>query len=329
MRGKSASAPLASRRIFSGSAPKKIPPESRASAVGFSAATTTAFRREIFCARKKYSSRTGSRVLYFSPVESCRRRVVPCSMFCETESEFQIAAQTRAASSGAFRRAPQPRPRISLVTHHLLAQRRPAASQGSLITPAPRILIVTPRLEFPANTTKQTSTPIPNRYKMPFFHLDAPGTHHFAAIPSSLQPLIPRPQNLIANLELESRLTPLRINKLQFSNRKFFAISSALNRAAYRKSQATKVLIENARLNSDLTGKDSNRLQISNRERIEVSCSAALSQSRRYQSHLPISKSPIPSLQPARRIRDTCTDIPSLRAFPRCYASCASRRKSE
>jgi hypothetical protein len=151
------------------SAPKKIPLESRASAVGFSAATTTAFRRKIFCARKRYSSRTGSRVLYFSPVELFRRRVVPCSMFGETESDFQIAAQTRAASSGASRRAPQPRPRISLVTHHSLAQRRLAASEGSPITPASRILIVTPRLEFPASAAKQTLPAISNRYKIALF----------------------------------------------------------------------------------------------------------------------------------------------------------------
>jgi hypothetical protein len=121
---------------------------------------------------------------------------------------------------------------------------------------------------------------------MPFLDFGAARTP-FAAVPSGLQPLIPRLQNLIANLELEFRITPIRITKLQFSNRKFFAISSFLNRAAYRKSQATKVLIENARLNSELTGKDSNRLQISNRARIEVSCSAALSQS----SPLPIPSS--------------------------------------
>src|SRR5215469_16444619 len=32
--------------------------------------------------------------------------------------------------------------------------------------------------------------------------------------------------------------------------------------------------------------------------------------------------------QTARRIRDTCADIPSLRAFLRCYASCGSRRRA-
>ena len=88
---------------------------------------------------------------------------------------------------------------------------------------------------------------------MPFFHLVA-CTIRFAAVPASLQPLIPRLQNLIANLELEFRVNPIRINDLEFSNRKFFAISSFLTCAAHRESQATEFLIENARLNSELSG---------------------------------------------------------------------------
>ena len=109
--------------------------------------------------------------------------MVPCSMFCETESEFQIAAHTRAA-----------------------------ASEASLIAPAPRILIVTPRLEFPANTTKQTLPTISNRFKialflrvdspwrMPFLHLDT-------AFSLSFQPLVSTLQNLIANARLRSELS--------------------------------------------------------------------------------------------------------------------------
>jgi hypothetical protein len=232
---------------FVGERSEKAPAGITRFSAGLFSSHNNRFRREIFCASQKYSSRTGFRALYFSPVEFFRRRVVPCSMFCETESKLQIAAQTRAARSGAFRRAPQPRPRISLVAHHSLAQRRLAASKGSLITPASRILIVTPRLAFPANTTKQTLPAISNRYKIaffygvdspwriPFLHLSAVCTSHFAALPSSLPPLIPRLQNLIANLGLELCITPIRITNLQFSNRKFFAISSSLNRAAHRK----------------------------------------------------------------------------------------------
>jgi hypothetical protein len=205
--------------------------------------------------------------------------MVPCSMFCETESEFQIAARTRDAGCLAFRRAPQPRPRSSLI----------------------------------------------------------PCTGRSAAVPSSLQPLIPRLQHpwppcggrLIANLELEFPINPIRITKLQFSNRKFLAILSFPIRAAHRESQASELLIENARLRSDLSGKDSYHLQISNRERIGFPVPPHFANPARYQSPLPISKPPISNLRSARRIRDTCNDIPSLRAFLRCYASCGSRRKSE
>jgi len=299
-----------------------------ASALGISIATTIAFRRKIFCALKKYSSRTGCRVLYFSPVEFFRGLVVPCAMFSERASEFQIAARTRGAGCVAIRRAPQPRLRISRIPHHWLAPRR-FTSEELFITTASRILIVTPRLEFPASATKQTLPAISNRYKLCLLQLGVTCTSRFAAVPSSLQPLIPRLQNLIANLELEFRVTLIRITKLQFSNRKFLAISSFPTRATNRESQATEPLIENARLRSELSVNDSSRLQISNRERIGYPVPACSAEPARYRSHLRFSKPPISNLPTARRIRDTCNDIPSLRAFPRCYASCGSRRKSE
>ena len=109
---------------------------------------------------------------------------------------------------------------------------------------------------------------------MPSLDFGTACTSRFAAVPSSFQP-----QNLIANLELEFRVNPIRITELEFSNRKFLAISSFLNRATNRESHAAEFLIENARLKSELSGNDSSRLQISNRERIGVSCSAALSKS--------------------------------------------------
>ena len=254
--------------------------------------------------------------------------MVPCSMFCETESEFQIAARTRRASRAAFRHALQLRPRISLISYPSRAQRL-AAVEGSLIATAPRILIVTPRLEFPASATKQTLPAISNRYKPPLLQLDATWTSRFDAVSSSLQLLPPRLQNLIANLELEFRINHIRINELEFSNRKFFAISSLPTRATNRESQATEFLIENARLNSELSGNDSSRLQISNQERMGVPVPPRRVNPERYRSRFRISKPPISNPPTARRIRDTCADIPSLRAFLRCYASCGSRRKSE
>ena len=199
-----------SPRIHAGeerfSAPKTLPLKLCALALGIlhpssrtRVATTTPFSSRDFLRDKKYSSRTGSRVLYFSPVEFFRRPMLPCSMFCETESELESAARTRGAGGVAFRRANQPRPHISLVTHHSLPQKR-CASEGSLITAASQFLIVTPRLEFPANTTKQTLPAISNRYKialflridspwrMPLLHLDAARTNRFAAVPSNPQP---------------------------------------------------------------------------------------------------------------------------------------------
>jgi hypothetical protein len=236
-------------------------------------------------------------------------------MFCEAESEFQIAA-----------RPPQPCPHIPFVTHHSLAH-GPDLSEGRRITATPRILIVTPRLEFPANATKQTLPPISNRYKTHFFRLGTACASHFAAVPSgraALHPSLKKPwppcgARLIANLELEFSVNPIRITKLEFSNRKFFAILSLPTGATNLESQATEFLIENARLESDPRGKDFNRLQISNRERMG------------FPVPLPRRSVNRSNLEPqtARRIRDTSADNASLRAFPRCYASCGSRRKSE
>jgi hypothetical protein len=114
-------------------------------------------------------------------------------------------------------------------------------------------------------------------------------------------------QNLIANLELEFRASPIRINELKFSNRKFSAILTKvrefipsvnafkvmsvplalshprkplLPRSADREPQATVILIANARLKSQLSGNDSSRLQISNRERMAIFHRAFLAFSR-------------------------------------------------
>ena len=76
---------------------------------------------------------------------------------------------------------------------------------------------------------------------------------------------------LIANLELEFRISPIRISKLKFSNRKFLTISSSLFRAAHLKPQVMEFLIENARLRFGLTHTKISSLQISNRERIAIS----------------------------------------------------------
>jgi len=91
---------------------------------------------------------------------------------------------------------------------------------------------------------------------------------------SSVQRPPSRLQFLIANLELEFRLRPIRINELKFSNRKFLAIlrpsfwilsSFELQVASFQN------LIENARLKLGLTHTRISLLEISNRERMAVS----------------------------------------------------------
>jgi len=161
----------------------------------------------------------------------------------------RIGISDRGSNSRRWLRRDPPRPSTASShfahPHHSLAHRR-FTSEELFITTASRILIVTPRLEFPASATKQTLRAISNRYKLCLLQLGVTCTSRFAAVPSSLQP-VPK-----------------------------------------RSAKPT-----------------------------------------RYRSHLRFSKPAISNLQAARRIRDTCNDIPSLRAFPRCYASCGSRRKSE
>src|SRR5262249_4155245 len=128
------------------------------------------FSCQVFFARKKYSSRTGSRVLYFSPVEFLCCLVLPFAMIYAAESEFQIPAHRRAAGSLAFPRALRPRPRIPLVAYHSFAEQL-HTSEASPGAAAPRILIVTPRLEFSATVRKQKLWSISNRNKMAFSSL--------------------------------------------------------------------------------------------------------------------------------------------------------------
>ncbi len=90
---------------------------------------------------------------------------------------------------------------------------------------------------------------------------------------------------LIANLELEFRVSPIRISELKIPNRKFSAILcriSDLVQARASRFQLRRVrppkrghwrrrLIENARLRSHLSPLKISQLQISNRERMAIS----------------------------------------------------------
>src|SRR5579862_1379891 len=87
---------------------------------------------------------------------------------------------------------------------------------------------------------------------------------------------------LIANLELEFRVSPIRINELKIPNRKFLAILRSASRIL--SSPELQVpsslspwppsdgrLIENARLKFDLSPSRISQLEISNRERMAIS----------------------------------------------------------
>jgi hypothetical protein len=75
---------------------------------------------------------------------------------------------------------------------------------------------------------------------------------------------------LIANLELDLRVSPIRISKLKIPNRKFSTISPSLFHAADREPWAI-FPIENARFRSCLTHTKISLLEISNCERMAVS----------------------------------------------------------
>src|SRR5579864_9380684 len=87
---------------------------------------------------------------------------------------------------------------------------------------------------------------------------------------------------LIANLELEFRVSSIRIKELKFSNRKFLAILRSASRILSSPElqvpsslspwpPSDRRLIENARLKFYLSPSRISQLQISNRERMAIS----------------------------------------------------------
>jgi hypothetical protein len=91
---------------------------------------------------------------------------------------------------------------------------------------------------------------------------------------SSVQRQPSSPQFLIANLELEFRLSAIRINELKFSNRKFLAILRPSFRILSRfelQVPSLQNLIENTPLRFRLTHTKISLLEISNRERMAIS----------------------------------------------------------
>jgi hypothetical protein len=87
-------------------------------------------------------------------------------------------------------------------------------------------------------------------------------------------PCVPPTQFLIANLELEFQVSPIRINQLSFSNRKFFAISTHSSgqpavgsRASRHLPLAAEFLIETPRLKSLATPTKQSSVANSNRDK--------------------------------------------------------------
>jgi hypothetical protein len=88
--------------------------------------------------------------------------------------------------------------------------------------------------------------------------------------PASHQSCAPPTHFLIANLELELNVSPIRINELKFSNRKYFAIFRVGPRHLVTNSLAGAFLIETARLESLATPTKQSPISDSNRDKTRV-----------------------------------------------------------
>jgi hypothetical protein len=156
------------------------------------------------------------------------RFVLPSIMYRERKFEFQIAARKRAAGdqlrsacSLAAKHQPQSSTFFVAFTPRTLCKPGyglPFMLQRSRVT-SHRILIETPRLEFPATPTKQTLRPTSNRDKITLFfsRLAVPPRNHRDTSP---------PEFLIANLELEFFLNIAKSMKYKslIANKRRFSV---------------------------------------------------------------------------------------------------------
>ena len=139
-------------------------------------------------------------------------------MYHEIKFDFQIAARKRAAGdqsrsdrSLAAKDPPQASNFSVAITPRTLSKLghgSPCTIRKLRVT-RHGILIVTPRLEFPATLTKQSPSRISNRYKIAVF------TSGFSAPARNRREPSP-PEFLIANLELEFFLNILKSTKYKF-----------------------------------------------------------------------------------------------------------------
>jgi hypothetical protein len=149
-------------------------------------------------------------------------------MYYERKFEFQIAPRKRAAGDhtrSAYSLAAIHPPKGSAFfaastrrTLSKLVRGSPCTIHKSRVT-SHRILIVTPRLEFPATATKQSLEHISNRYKTALFSSGFPVPVRSRREPSP-------PEFLIANLELNFFLNIAKSTKYKFliANKRGFSV---------------------------------------------------------------------------------------------------------
>ena len=155
-------------------------------------------------------------------------------MYYERKFEFQIAARKRAAGdqlrsacSLAAKHPPQGSAFFAASTRRTLSKlgrSSPFTIHKSRVT-SHGILIVTPRLEFPASATKQSLERISNRYKTAVFSSESPVHARSRREPSP--PEFPwAPWRLIANPELEFFLNIAKSTKYKFliANKRDFCV---------------------------------------------------------------------------------------------------------
>lgn len=156
-------------------------------------------------------------------------------MYYEIKFEFQIAARKRATGDQSPStcslaaklppRAPTFFASFTRRTVSRLGHSSPFTIHKSRVT-SHGFLIVTPRLEFPATVTKQSSARVSNRYKIAVFSSGFPAPARNRQEPSP-------PESLIANLGLEFFLNIAKSTKYKFliANKRDFSVRCASTRS--------------------------------------------------------------------------------------------------
>ncbi len=197
-------------------------------------------------------------------------------MSYEIKSAFQIASRKRAAGDQARSPCSLPAKHPSQGSNFSLTRTGLMPSDGAASTPdtsraaSHGILIETPRLEFPATATKQRLRPTSNRDKIAVF------SSGFPALARNRQQPWP-PEFLIANLELEFRITHTKLSPLRISNRKFSPLlrlqfsspprSISANEWRVTHHSSLSVLIHGGAIKIQRNPCKDNNLKISNRRR--------------------------------------------------------------